>query len=159
MADHPDCSANAIEKELKDKHDIGPRVIRRAIELAEERKEVAVQITGKGLANLHRLIDKEGGSTTSTDLARRSVEPYLDTSTPRLYDEVEREVPEELPIDRTLSRLEEPPPRTLFDLLTGGEWPICGTCGKPINECRGQEHRMLFHSEPANGRKPMTTHL
>jgi hypothetical protein len=101
-AAHPDCSANAIEKAVASA-DIHYRDIRQAIRNAEKRGDLTIQVTGPGLANLHRLTE-HATSTTSTDLDSRTVEP---TSTPRhlvSIDEVEVEVVPEVAADPNTSR-------------------------------------------------------
>jgi hypothetical protein len=149
IKDNPDCSGNRIEKHLEGKH--SKEAVRAAIDAAEKRGDLHITRTGKGLANLHRLKEtpvietaqptiEEATSPTSPDLATANPRTHLATSPTS-------------PIGRgggggneaVESRSETGEVRTsLFDLLTGGTWPICQRCGKPINVCRGAEHRMLF---------------
>jgi hypothetical protein len=143
LADHPDCSGKAIETHMKDEHDVGWSAVRRAIELAEERGEVVVQPTGKGKPSLHRLIEKEGGSQTSRNLAEQTREP---TSQPRnlaYKSEVRGEVAEESSDHLAASASREV---TSADLLPGTQ--NCRDCGDPIDgpplklSCQGP------HQEP-----------
>jgi AAA domain len=82
IQNHPNCSANRIEKDLAGTY--GKEAIRAAINAAEKRGDVHIERTGKGLANLHRLSERvvieeatepiqpaieEATSPTSPDLA------------------------------------------------------------------------------------------
>lgn len=99
---NPDCSANAIEKELG-KNNVGQKAVRQAIRNAANSGELTILVTGPGLANLHSLPT----SSTSSTSSRRGDEPHLVTSSPRYKDEVEVEVPEANLLD---TRPDEPQP-------------------------------------------------
>jgi hypothetical protein len=146
---NPDCSANRIEKHLEGKH--SKEAVRAAIDAAEKRGDLHIERTGPGLANLHRLKEtdvietaqptiEEATSPASPDLATANPRTHLATSPPSLRERGGGGGNEEVGSRSTTGEVQV----SLFDLLTGGTWPICRRCDRPINECRGQEHELLF---------------
>jgi hypothetical protein len=147
---NPDCSAKRIEDHCDGKQ--SREAVRAAIEAAEKRGDLHITRTGKGLGNLHRL--KE---TPVIETAQPTIEEATSRTSRDLAEANPRTSPRHLaasPIGRgggggteegSSRRSETGEVRgSLFDLLTGGSWPICQRCGKPINVCRATDHRMLF---------------